>query len=246
MITPSIATYAALYKIDKNDQQLAPALALFNFLAGLKFDEPLMFDNSLTNREWAWCDALFMSPPAMAAVSAATGDRKYLDSANRLWWKTTNYLYDRDEHLFYRDSRYFETREKNGKKVFWSRGNGWVLAGLARMLQEMPEDYPDRARYVTLYRDMADRVVALQGADGYWRSSLLDPDSRPNPETERHRVFHVRARLGHQPRPAATRDLRAPRASWLGCDGQVRPRRRHARMGAANRRRTRRHDCRHH
>ena len=178
-----IATYAALYRIDKNARQLAPSLALFNFLAGLKFDEPLVFDNNLTNRELAWCDALFMSPPSMALVSAVTGDRKYLDLANRLWWKTTDYLYDRDEHLFYRDSRYFETREKNGKKVFWSRGNGWVLAGLARMLQEMPDDYPDRARYLKLYREMAERIVALQGADGYWRSSLLDPDTRPNAET---------------------------------------------------------------
>jgi len=178
-----VATYAALYKIDKDPRQLAPSLALFNFLAGLKFDEPLAFDNNLTNRELAWCDALFMSPPAMAAVSAATGDRKYLDLANRLWWKTTSYLYDRGEHLYYRDSRYFEMRDKNGKKVFWSRGNGWVLAGLARMLSEMPEDYSDRARYLSLYREMSERVVSLQSADGYWRSSLLDPDSRPNPET---------------------------------------------------------------
>jgi rhamnogalacturonyl hydrolase YesR len=178
-----IATYAALFEIDKDKRQLAPAIALFNFLSTLKYDEPLTFDNNLTNREMVWCDALFMSPPAMAAVSVATGDRKYLDLANRLWWKTTAFLYDRDEHLFYRDSRYFDTREKNGKKVFWSRGNGWVLAGLARMLKEMPEDYPDRARYLSLYREMSERVISLQGADGYWRSSLLDPDSRPNPET---------------------------------------------------------------
>ena len=66
--------------------------------------------------------ALFMGPPAMAAVSVATGDRKYLDLANRLWRKTTDLLYDRDERLYYRDSRYFEQREKNGRKVFWSRG----------------------------------------------------------------------------------------------------------------------------
>lgn len=178
-----IATYVALYQIDGDRRQLAPSVALFNFLAGLKFDEPLTFSNSLTNREFAWCDALFMSPPAMAAVSVATGDRKYLDLANRLWWKTTDYLYDREERLFYRDSRYFEAREPNGKKVFWSRGNGWVLAGLARMLQAMPEDYPDRARYLTLFREMSERIVALQSPDGYWRSSLLDPGSRPNPET---------------------------------------------------------------
>jgi rhamnogalacturonyl hydrolase YesR len=47
----------------------------------------------------------------------------------------------------------------------------------------MPADYPDRPRYLTLYREMAATVAAVQGTDGYWRSSLLDPASLPNPET---------------------------------------------------------------
>ena len=174
-----IATYAQLFRIDKDRRQLAPSLALFNFLASRTYDEPLAWGNAIETRELAWCDALFMGPPAMAAVSAVTGDRKYLDLADRLWWKTTDYLYDREEHLYFRDSRYFEQREKNGKKVFWSRGNGWVFAGLARMLADMPPDYPTRARYVALYREMADKVVAVQGADGYWRSSMLDPGAAP-------------------------------------------------------------------
>jgi hypothetical protein len=87
-----------------------------------------------------WDRAAFTVPR-----SAATGDRRYLDLANRLWWKTTDYLYDKEEHLCFRDSRYFDQREPNGKKVFWSQGNGWVIAGLVRVLQEMPDDYPDRA-----------------------------------------------------------------------------------------------------
>ena len=178
-----IATYAQLYAKDKDRKQLAPGLALFDFLAARKYDEPLAWGNGIESRELAWCDALFMGPPAMSAVTVATGDRKYLDLANRLWWKTTDYLYDKQEHLYYRDARFFDQREKNGRKVFWSRGNGWVLAGLARLIQDMPGDYPDRPRYLQLFREMAEKVAALQGADGYWRSSLLDPDSRPNPET---------------------------------------------------------------
>ncbi len=124
-----------------------------------------------------------MGPPPLAAMTNVTGDRKYLDLANKLWWKTTDYLYDKEEKLYFRDSNYFEPREQNGKKIFWSRGNGWVFSGLARMLQEMPEDYADRPRYVSLFREMAGKVAQVQGADGYWRSSLLDPASRPNPET---------------------------------------------------------------
>jgi rhamnogalacturonyl hydrolase YesR len=178
-----VATYAQLFQRDKNKAMLVPSLALFNFLLTRRYDDPLVWGGGIESRELAWCDALFMGPPAMAAVSAATGDRRYLDLADRLWWKTTDYLYDRTEHLYYRDSRYFEQREKNGKKVFWSRGNGWVIAGLARMLQDMPAEYRGRDRYVQLFRDMAAAVLAAQSRDGYWRSSLLDPDSRPNPET---------------------------------------------------------------
>jgi unsaturated rhamnogalacturonyl hydrolase len=178
-----IATYAQLYQADKDKRMLAPALALFDFLVSRPYNEPLTWGNRIETRELAWCDALFMGPPSLAAVSAVTGDRKYLDLADRLWWKTTDYLYDREERLYYRDSRFFEQREPNGKKVFWSRGNGWVLAGLARMLDDMPADYPARGRYETLFRDMAARVASLQGADGAWRASLLDPGSVPNRET---------------------------------------------------------------
>ena len=178
-----LATYAQLYEIDRDQRMLAPARALLDFLRSYPFGEPLTWGNGIENRELAWCDALFMGPPAMAAVSRATGDPRYVELANRLWWKTTDYLYDRDEHLFYRDSRFFVPREPNGRKTFWSRGNGWVFAGLARMLRDLPAGHPDRGRYLALYRDMAETVAAVQGEDGYWRSSLLDPASRPNPES---------------------------------------------------------------
>lgn len=178
-----IATYATLYQVDRDPKMLKPAIALFNFLASRKYDEPLAWGNAIETRELAWCDALFMGPPALAAMTAATNDKHYIDLANRLWWKTTEYLYDKEEHLYFRDSRYFEPREPNGKKVFWSRGNGWVIAGLVRVLEDMPEDYPDRPKYLTLYREMAAKVAAVQGRDGYWRASLLDPVSLPNPET---------------------------------------------------------------
>ena len=73
-------------------------------------------------------------------------------------------------------------REANGQKIFWSRGNGWVLAGLAMVLQRMPENYPSRAKYIDQYKQMAERIAALQPPDGVWRASLLDPASYPNPE----------------------------------------------------------------
>jgi len=178
-----IATYAKIYQREGDRRMLAPSLATFDFLVTLPYNESLTWEKGIEMREWAWCDALFMAPPALAAVTTVTGDQKYLDLANRLWWKTTEFLYDRTEHLYFRDSRFFAQREPNGSKVFWSRGNGWVFAGLVRLLEELPADHPDRPRYVSLFHEMAAKIAGLQGVDGYWRSSLLDPASRPNPET---------------------------------------------------------------
>ena len=103
-------------------------------VSNLNFDQP--GDDKLDL--WSWCDALYMGPPTWIRLYAATGDERYMNFAVTNWWRTTEYLYDKEEHLFFRDSRYFDKREQNGKKIFWSRGNGWVVAGLARMLQYLP------------------------------------------------------------------------------------------------------------
>ena len=132
---------------------------------------------------WWWCDALFMAPPALARLSAVTKDPKYVDAMDQEWWRTAGLLYDEDEHLFFRDETFLNKRTQNGKKVFWSRGNGWVFAGIARMLTYLPKDYPSRPRYVTVFKDMAAKLASLQQTDGTWRPSLLDPDQFPDSET---------------------------------------------------------------
>lgn len=176
-------SYFMLYLLDRDPRLIAPSLARFDLMRRQPFNESLAFDHDTAEREWLWCDALFMAPPALALATRATGDRGYADLMSRLWWKTTGYLYHRDEHLFYRDSRFFEERERNGAKVFWSRGNGWVIAGLARVLQYLPEGYPERPRFVALFREMARRIATLQGPQGYWAAGLLDPENWPSPET---------------------------------------------------------------
>jgi len=72
--------------------------------------------------------------------------------------------------------------EANGEKIFWSRGNGWVMGGLVRILQELPKNYPAREFYESLFKEMSSRIVDLQQEDGLWRASLLDPASYPGGE----------------------------------------------------------------
>ena len=131
---------------------------------------------------WWWCDALFMGPPVLAKLARATGDRKYLSFMDREWWITSNLLYSPKDHLYFRDKSFFAAHEKNGNPVFWARGNGWVFAGLARVLAEMPVDYPSRPRYVAQFQEMADKIASLQEPDGLWRPGLLDEAVYPLPE----------------------------------------------------------------
>jgi rhamnogalacturonyl hydrolase YesR len=131
---------------------------------------------------WYWSDALFMAPPTWAAMSKATGDPRYLDYMTREWWASSGRLYDFRENLFYRDARFLDKRHTNGNKIFWSRGNGWVVAGLVGVLDNMPQDYPARPKFIEQLQQMASAIAAIQGADGLWRTGLLDPGSYHLPE----------------------------------------------------------------
>jgi rhamnogalacturonyl hydrolase YesR len=124
---------------------------------------------------WTWCDALYMAPPTLARLFAATGDRKYLEFLDREFQFTYDHLYDREEKLFFRDATFFEKKTPNGKKTFWSRGNGWVYGGLALMLEHLPKDHPKRGFYETLFKEMTTAILAAQQPDGLWHPSLLDP-----------------------------------------------------------------------
>jgi len=178
--------YAGLYFLYRDPKMIAPLRARLEAILSappevqsLDFHQP--YDQ--VSQLWSWCDSLFMAPPVWMQLFAATGDERYLDFAVKNWWRTTDYLYDPVEHLYFRDSTYFDRREANGKKIFWSRGNGWVMAGLVRMLQLLPANHPSRARFQQLFQAMAETILTAQQPDGLWHSSLLDPQSYPLKET---------------------------------------------------------------
>ncbi len=175
--------YSLLYVKYKDKKMITPFIQLADSIVSKPHDEPLDWKNRIQSREWAWCDALYMGPTALSYLSTATGDPKYLAAAAKLWWKTTDYLYDTNEHLYFRDGSFLQKIEKNGKKVFWSRGNGWVLGGLVRVMENMPANYPDRNKFENLYKEMEAKIASIQQPDGSWHASLLDPDSYPVKET---------------------------------------------------------------
>jgi unsaturated rhamnogalacturonyl hydrolase len=176
-------TYLDLYLQHRDPAMLGPTKERFDYILEHPRTNALLFDMKGANDRWAWCDALFMGPPAWLRLFAATSNAKYVEFMDREWRATSDFLYDKEEHLYFRDSTYFQKREANGKKVFWSRGNGWVLAGLARVLEVIPPEHAQRKFYEQQFKEMASKIAGLQQEDGLWRSSLLDPQSYPLKET---------------------------------------------------------------
>ena len=179
-------TYAELYLLYRDPKMIAPMRERFDAIlakpsevTSLEFTTP----QSKARENWSWCDSLFMGPPTWVRLAAATSDARYTDFAVKNWWRTADYLYDKDEHLFFRDSTFFKKQEANGKKVFWSRGNGWVMGGLVRTLQYLPMNHPDRPRFEKLFKEMSEKIMTCQQPDGLWHASLLDPASYPLKET---------------------------------------------------------------
>ncbi|WP_213806288.1 glycoside hydrolase family 88 protein [Granulicella sp. dw_53] len=167
-------SYLALYRQHKDAARITPMRD--------QFDRVLLLPDDPKKPVWWWCDALFMAPPVWAGMSKTTGDPKYRQYMDREWEITADLLWDKEEHLFFRDATYFDKREKNGKKIFWSRGNGWVMGGIVRTLDELPAKDPKRAYYLSKFKDMSEKIATLQGEDGLWRPGLLDAEHYPLPE----------------------------------------------------------------
>lgn len=134
---------------------------------------------------WWWADGLYMVMPVMTKMYQLTSNPLYLEKLYEYWNYANSIMYDEEAGLYYRDAKYVYPKHKsaNGKKDFWARGDGWVLAALAKVLKELPESDQYRSQYVKRFQTMAKAVAACQQPEGYWTRSMLDAEHAPGPET---------------------------------------------------------------
>lgn len=169
----------------KDEDKLGPIRARFDAVlaapstVSLDFEPKPAKGDPYCQARWCWSDAIFMAPPAWVSLSKLTGDRRYLAHADSEFWATHDYLFDKTDHLYFRDSRFIQRRSDSGHKIFWGRGNGWAFAGLARILQDLPANHPSRPKYEAVFKQMAAKIATLQGEEGYWPVSLLEPQRTP-------------------------------------------------------------------
>lgn len=172
--------FSLMYEKYKQENILANTLARVENVMNSSLNESMSYRNK---QRWTWCDALFMAPSLYARLSSQKNDDKYVRFMDVEFKKTYNHLFDKSEYLFYRDDSYFDKTEANGNKVFWGRGNGWALAGVANILKELPESSEYRNYYTDIFRELALSLINLQDENGAWHASLLDPESYPAAET---------------------------------------------------------------
>ena len=134
---------------------------------------------------WWWADGLYMVMPVMTKMYNITGNSLYLEKLHEYLAYADSIMYDEEAGLYYRDGKYVYPKHKtmNGKKDFWARGDGWVLAGLAKVLKELPQSDPYRQEYIDRFCTLSKSVAACQQPEGYWTRSMLDSEHAPGPET---------------------------------------------------------------
>ncbi|WP_371193836.1 glycoside hydrolase family 105 protein [Glaciecola sp. SC05] len=174
--------YLHIYDQDQKPEQIQPMLDVFENILANKPTSSLDFgpvgkyrDQDYEHdcqKRWCWSDALFMSPPVWFHLSRITGDDKYASYAHGEFKAVTDYLFDPKDHLYMRDSRFFDRREDNGEKIYWSRGNGWVFAGITKIMDTLDTDDSRYAYYADVYTKMAKSLADKQADDGYWPVSL--------------------------------------------------------------------------
>ena len=128
--------------------------------------------------DWHWIDAIQMAMPVFTRLGVLYKDTAYFRKMYELYryTKAGLGLYNTTDHLWWCDKDFMPPyKEPNGQDCYWSRGNGWVLAALARVLSILPVNEPHRAEYLRNYLEMVNALVPLQRADGFWNVSLHDP-----------------------------------------------------------------------
>lgn len=173
-------TYLDMYEMNPDPYKIARAT------------EVMGYECSMTaNDFWWWADALYMAMPVMTKMYKATGDERYLNKMYVNFKYADDLMFDKEEHLYYRDSKYVYPSHKTayGKKDFWARGDGWVLAGLAKVISDIPMSYEYRPFFVERFRQLAAAVAKCQQKDGYWTRSMLDAIQAEGPETSGTALF---------------------------------------------------------
>lgn len=123
--------------------------------------------DGLTAQARYWIDDVWMIGSLQIQAWRVSGDPKYLDHAALMARLYMERLQQPNGLFFHGPNARFH----------WGRGNGWVAAGLAELLSELPPSHKDYAAVMGAYQRMMAGLLANQAEDGMWRQLIDYPDS---------------------------------------------------------------------
>lgn len=131
--------------------------------------------------DWNWIDAFQMAMPVYVRLGLLYKDSTYFNRMYEMYayskYKQGGGLYNKADKLWWRDKDFVPPyKEPNGEDCYWSRGNGWVVAALVRVLEKLPVTDPHYNEYLQDYKDMLAALLPIQRKDGFWNVSLHDPN----------------------------------------------------------------------
>jgi unsaturated rhamnogalacturonyl hydrolase len=119
-----------------------------------------------------WADDLYMACPYLVRYSAYTKNGKYLTDAAHQVINMAQRLQDKDGLWFH---AYCEPKLEHSP-FKWGRANGWIMVASAEILSALPENHPDRAALLDIYRRHVAGVKSAQAESGMWRQVLDKPE----------------------------------------------------------------------
>ena len=176
-------TYLDLYEIDPQPQRIKDIKANIDFII-----------QSGKVDDWTWIDAIQMGMPVFAKLGVINNDKTYFEYMYKMYHHSKviegGGLYNKADKLWWRDKDFVPPyQEPNGQDCYWSRGNGWVVAALVRVLDLIPQDEAHRAEYLQDYKDLMEALLPIQRADGFWNVSLHDANHFGGRETSGTALF---------------------------------------------------------
>jgi len=185
---------AELYFLYRDNRMIAPMREHFDWI--IANPPPSRgLGNNLGQDQWSWCDALFMAPPTWMRLYAATDDTRYMDFAVTNWWRTADYLYDKDEHRFSATARSSPRPRRTGRNFLEPRQR----LGLRRDRPDaaIPADEQSRApafRAIVQGHGGENPVAAKAGRDVAREPAR--PGQLSDAGSQRFRDVHLRAGVG--------------------------------------------------
>jgi rhamnogalacturonyl hydrolase YesR len=177
-------TYIDLYLIDRKEERIKNIKASIDNMV-----------HSDKKDDWNWIDAIQMAMPVFVRLGVVYNDTSSFRKMYDLYaFAKYNHggkgLYNPEDRLWWRDKDFVPPyKEPNGEDCYWSRGNGWVIAALARTLEWLPKNDPHYNEYLQDFKSMAAALPALQRPDGFWNVSLHDANNFGGKETSGTALF---------------------------------------------------------